>query len=287
MKTAVNRHALPLYFFLAYAISWLIWLPLVLSGQGWVEGDFSPYLHALGFMGPMLAAVVVTGVARGLSGIQKLLSGLIRFRINWRWYAFVLLVPPLLFIGAAAINYLALGKWPNWQGYGRIDDLFPGMGLLGTAVLHFLIVGVGEEVGWRGFALPRLQIQRSALRATLILSIFWGFWHLPTFLFENSLWSGLGMALFFVLITFPVAVIYTWLYNGSGGSLLITSLWSTLTTLVLASATASGIIPIVFTIFLIIIAMILANKQRVGSGTARNRYWSVMLFGRKSGAARR
>ena len=128
-------------------------------------------------------------------------------------------------------------------------------------MLHFLIVGVGEEVGWRGFALPRLQIQRSALRATLILSIFWGFWHLPTFLFENSLVAGLGMALFFVFITFPVAVIYTWLYNGTGGSLLITSLWSTSTTLAIASAAARGIIPIVFTVFLIVIVMILANQR--------------------------
>lgn len=80
-------------------------------------------------------------------------------------------------------------------------------------------------------------------------------------LFENSLLAGLGMALFFVFITFPVAVIYTWLYNGTGGSLLITSLWSTSTTLAIASAAASGIIPIIFTAFLIIIAMILANQR--------------------------
>jgi membrane protease YdiL (CAAX protease family) len=156
MKTSSNLRTVSFYFFLAYAISWLIWLPLVLAGQGWVERDVPPFLQALGFMGPMLAAIIVTGTARGLPGIKQLLSGLFRFRVSWRWYAFVLLAPPLLISGAAVINYLVLSEWPNWQGYGRIEDLFPGLGLLGTAVLHFLVVGVGEEVGWRGFALPRL-----------------------------------------------------------------------------------------------------------------------------------
>ena len=95
----------------------------------------------------------------------------------------------------------------------------------------------------------------------LAYAIFWGFRHLPTFLFDNSLLAGLGMALFFVLITFPVAVIYTGLCNGTGGSLLITSLWSTSTTLLLASTATISIIPIVFTAFLFIIGMILVNQK--------------------------
>ncbi len=262
MRKFLKHHPTTSYFILAYAISWLIWLPLVLAGQGWTEGEVSSYLHALGFMGPMVAAIVVTAVTSGMPGIKQLISGLGRYRVSWHWYAFVLFIPPLLFVGAAAINYLLFGEWPVWGNYGRIEDLFPGLGLLGTAVLHFLIVGIGEEVGWRGFALPRLQSKRTALRATVVLSVLWGFWHLPTFLFENSLFAGLGMALFFVLITFPVAVIYTWLYNGTGGSLLITSLWSTSMTLAIGSAAAIGIVPIIMTVFIFIIAMILANLDR-------------------------
>jgi len=117
-------HALSLSFLLAYAISWLIWLPLVLSGQGWIDREISPNLYALGFMGPMIAALIVTAVTLGLLGIKQLLSGLIRYRVSGRWYAFVLVVPPLLLVVAVAINSMIMGEWPNWQDYGRIEDLF-------------------------------------------------------------------------------------------------------------------------------------------------------------------
>ncbi len=266
----LHRQALPIYFLLAYLISWLIWLPLVLVGQGWVDRDFSPYLQPLGFMGPMFAAVIVTAVSQHRAGIRQLLSGLVRYRVNWRWYAFALFVPLLMFVIAAALNYALMGEWSKWQDYGRMDDMFPNAGLVGTAVLHFLMVWLGEEVGWRGFALPHLQSTRTPVRATLILGVLWGFWHMPTFLFENSLLVGLGITLFFTLITFPIAVTYTWLYNGTGGSLLITSLWSTSLTLGIGSAAAIGAIPIIMMAIIFIIAMILINKTGSSLGWQDN-----------------
>ena len=76
----VNRHALTLYFLMAYLISWFIWLPLVLVAQGWVANEFPPYLQALGFMGPMFAAIIVTAVSQQVASVKILLSGLWRYR---------------------------------------------------------------------------------------------------------------------------------------------------------------------------------------------------------------
>lgn len=266
MQALVNRHALPIFFLLAYLISWLIWLPLVLEGQGWVNREFSPYLQALGYMGALFAAVIVTAVSQHRAGVKQLLSGLVRYRVNWLWYAFALFVPPLMFVVATVLNNVVSKEWPDWQDYGRMDDMFPGAGLFGTAVLHFLLVWLGEEVGWRGFALPRLQDKYAPLRATFILAILWGFWHMPAFLFENSLMVGLGTTFFFVLFTFPISVVYTWLYNGTGGSLIITSLWSTSLALSIGSAAAIGAIPIVMTVFIIVIAVILIYKSGASLG---------------------
>ncbi len=277
MQVLFNRRALPLYFILTYLISWLIWLPLVLAAQNWVDREFSPYLHALGYMGPLFAALIVTGVSQHLPGIKHLLSGLIRYRVNWRWYAFALLVPLLMFMLAAILNFVIIREWPDWQDYGRMDNLFPGAGLGGTAVLHFLMVWLGEEVGWRGFALPRLQLKYTPLRATFVLSVLWGCWHMPTFLFEYSLLEGVSIALFFTLVTFPIAVVYTWLYNGTGGSLLIPSLWSTLLALGIGSSAAIGAIPIIMMVFIFVFAMILIKKIDPNLGWQDNAFPSSSL----------
>jgi membrane protease YdiL (CAAX protease family) len=133
------------------------------------------------------------------------------------------------------------------------------LGLVLTAIAHILIVGIGEEVGWRGFALPRLQSKHTALKSTLILAPLWGFWHLPTFLFVNDLLTGFGLAIFFSVLSIPIAIIYTWLYNSTGGSLFIVSLWSTSTTLAIGSSAAKDIIPIIISTLLIIVAMLITN----------------------------
>ena len=255
----MNRQTLIVYFSLTYLISWLIWSPLVAAAQGWIDVNVTPFLYVLGFMGSLLSALIVTVGSLGLTGVRALLGGLGKVRVGLQWYAFVLLVPPLLFLAAALINYSVTGEWAALLQYGQLGDMFPGLGLVLTAIAHILIVGTGEEVGWRGFALPRLQNKHTALKSTLILAPLWGFWHLPTFLFDNDLLTGFGLAIFFTVLSIPIAIIYTWLYNSTGGSLFIVSLWSTSTTLAIGSSAAKGIIPIIISALLIIMAMLITN----------------------------
>src|SRR5690606_15567006 len=87
---------------------------------------------------------------------------------------------------------LAEGQWPTYDAFARTDNL-PGAGLLATFLLHLLTFGIGEETGWRGFALPHLQESRTALRATGLLFLAWALWHVPTF-FENPSFRDMSAA---------------------------------------------------------------------------------------------
>ena len=258
-RVSLRQHSLGGYFLLAYVISWIVWAPLVGSAQGWYEGPVSPYLYALGFVGPMVAAGVVTGIHESAAGLRRLLGQVLRYRIGILWYLFALPAPPILFGLSAAIAHLLGDPWPDWHLYGRMDDLFPGWGLCASWLGHLFIVCMGEEVGWRGYALPLLQRGRSALKATAILSVVWALRHVPTFFFDQELAQGLGMAVGFLFATFPVAVLYTWLYNSTGGSVLLVSLWSSSMTLAIGSPAAAGSIPLIMVALMTILAMVVAN----------------------------
>ena len=120
---------------------------------------------------------------------------------------------------------LPVRGWPELGEFGRSEE-FAFLGLFPYWVANIIFFGFGEEVGWRGFALPRLQTGRSALLAALILSFFWAGWHIPLFWFAMGLKSmGLAGVLgwFFSLVT--GSVLLAWIYNSTGGSVLIVSIF--------------------------------------------------------------
>jgi membrane protease YdiL (CAAX protease family) len=109
---------------------------------------------------------------------------------------------------------------------GEVDYL-PYLGIVGAFILWLLTFGLGEELGWRGYALPRLQKRRSALTATLILGVAWAFWHLPAFFYKDTyvamgLMAGLPLLLISIL---AASIVFTWLYNSTPGSLLMVILF--------------------------------------------------------------
>lgn len=116
---------------------------------------------------------------------------------------------------------LSGGPWPDWEvlGRGRYADLAWVVGLLLSSVAY----GFGEETGWRGFALPGLQRDRSALSATLILTAFWALWHAPFFFYRYEF--GLGQIVGFFLGLLAGAIWLTCLYNATGGSVLMVAIW--------------------------------------------------------------
>jgi uncharacterized protein len=162
----VRRHPLIAFFVLAYAFSWWPW-PLYALG-------LSP--GAIVGFGPFLAAVVVLALAGGKAGVMILLRRMVRWRVAPLWYAAALLLPVAIALGATVLNVLLGARPPSSAELGVWPRLIP------TYFLLLLIPGIGgawEDPGWRGYALPKLQVGRTALLASLILGVVWAFWHLP------------------------------------------------------------------------------------------------------------
>jgi uncharacterized protein len=211
----VRRHPLIAFFVLAYALAWIIESPLVFLRDTFTAGDPPGlFLVILASNVPSVVAIVLTAIVLGRGALRKLLARLLIWRVNPLWYLGVVLGPVALLGGTIALNTL-LG------GPALSLGIPPLLGLL--IMLAFMVVpgsALGEEIGWRGYALPRLQTRMSALSASLILAPIWALWHLPLWLTGGPGRTPLIYA-GFVVSAFGLSVLLTWVYNSTGGSLLM------------------------------------------------------------------
>jgi membrane protease YdiL (CAAX protease family) len=258
--TFLKRHPVAAYFILAYAISWLIWTPLVASAQGWLDTQIPAGVHFLGAFGPLLAALIVTGSTGSVAGLRELVGRMVRWRVGLGWFLIALFSPALLFLLAIMIVRAWNGVWADFNQFGRILEL-PGLGWMAAWIFWTVTFGIGEETGWRGCALPRLQKDRSALSATLILCVLWAFWHVPMFFYkENYMNMGIGGALGFFFTLLPGTIWLTWLYNSTRGSILMVALWHGAWNTALAGA--EGEIPIMMSISIMVAAVLILVVAR-------------------------
>ena len=211
----IQERPLASFFVLAYAISWILWLPLVVSGDGSPTG-FGVVLVLLGSLVPSSVAIVLVAVMHGKAGVRKLLRRLLIWRVGIGWWVAVVLVSALG-VGAVGLSVLLGGDSPD------VTVAIPAAVILLLLSIFPGSAG-GEEIGWRGFALPHLQAVRSALGASVVLGIAWGVWHLPLYLTGADM-RPLSLFAPWVVLTVAVSIILTWMYNGTGGSLLIVVLF--------------------------------------------------------------
>lgn len=221
----IKKYSLVIFFILAYAVTWTIQIPLALSMRGLIDTQIPMVIHYLGAFGPLIAAFIVIALTEGKAGIRTLTSRWFKWRVELRYYAFAVLAPIAFFILAVLINRVISGKWSDLALLGDADYL-PYLSPFGALLLWLLTYGLGEETGWRGYALPHLQSKHTAASATLILAVLWAFWHLPAFFYRDTyIQMGLlGFPVFLVSITFATMV-FTWLYNSTNGSLLLVILF--------------------------------------------------------------
>src|SRR5215203_5983679 len=219
-KGLLARHPLTFFFIIAYAGTWLVELPYVLSEDGSGLLPFSSPLltwvlsPASIFLGPTLAAFIMTGITEGREGVGHFLRRFVLWRVGLRWYLFALLGIPMIAVLSVVVIPGVLG---SFQGLGALAPL----SVLGVFVYVFFLGGaLGEEPGWRGFALPRLQSMHGPLVGTLILGPLWGLWHLPLFF---TPWNELTArnVVGYALTTTCLAIMYTWVFNNTKGSVLI------------------------------------------------------------------
>jgi membrane protease YdiL (CAAX protease family) len=218
-----RRRDLIAYFVLTYALSWAIEIPIALSVRGWVPWSVPLSLHYLASFGPFVAAVVLT-LIRG-RGLRGLFAGLAKWRVARGYLIFSVVLPLGLFAVSVLVTRIVKGAWPDLRLLGQVEHL-PYLGILPALGMWLLTFGLGEEVGWRGFALPRLQARRSALSASLWLGLLWAGWHLPA-IFYREAYVSLGLLVVPMLLAVATvgSIVYTWLYNGTHGSLLMLVLY--------------------------------------------------------------
>lgn len=257
-STWSRGRSLVVYFILAYLITWLFEVPLAAAAQGWIRVPVPFWIHYLGGFGPMLAALVVSWLGEGAGGVRRLLSGVTKWRVGWTWVLVAVLLPVGLFGVAAVIQRMSSGEWPDLALLGAVEYL-PYLGIPLAMLLWFLTWGLGEEIGWRGFALPRLQHGRSALVATIILGVIHAFWHLPAFFYKDTYRSmGLAAGLpMLVLSVVAAAITFTWLYNSTRGSILMVALYHALFDWLSVSKAGGALAPAVMSGVVWVLAVIL------------------------------
>ena len=224
LRGLLIRHPLVSFFTLAYALTWLAWSPWYLSedGVGLLPFDgegISDYLNTVALIvGPTLSAFVMTGATEGREGVRGLLRRIVLWRVGLWWYLFVLAgIPAIILLSTVFLP----GALASFEASAVPSTLF----LYVVAGPVFLFIGgpVFEEIGWRGFALPRLQRLHGPLVGSLVLGTLWGLWHLPLFLIPS--WDtphgSLPEVALFVILAVSIAVVLTWVFNNTKGSVLL------------------------------------------------------------------
>lgn len=234
IKAFVNSHPVLTYFALTFAISWggfiLVVGPGGFANTNWQADPSFPFAVMAMLAGPSVAGLLMTAIADGRPGFRKLRSRLFKWRVDTRWYAIALLPAPLLSV--IVLFALSLTS-PIYTADDKAAVLLSGIMAGLTTVL--------EEIGWTGFAIPRLRQRYSILTTGLIVGIPWGIWHLLQQIYiSGSYTGGVPLALYFSLAVFNTVsgltayrVLLVWIYDHTE-SLLVT-------TLMHASLTASNI----------------------------------------------
>jgi membrane protease YdiL (CAAX protease family) len=216
------RFRLPLFFLLTLVLSWSAWIPAAVATVQGQESILAPtgLPGGLARWTPGMVAVLLAALAGGRPAVGELLRPLRTWRVSLGWYLFVLAYPAtILFVGRGIDILLGCPTELTSPLVVTFGERYVAMV---PVVILFAFPGVfAEELGWRGLALPRLQERHSALLSSVVLGIFWGLWHIPLFVyFDNALPTLIVEVLTFV----PAAVLYTWVYNNTRGSLLLISL---------------------------------------------------------------
>jgi membrane protease YdiL (CAAX protease family) len=200
----LKRHDLGLFFFLAFLLAWWPW-PFTLV---------NPDSVAMIPWSPIIAAFITLGLTRGWVGVKALLKDMTRWRVGIKWYAFALLLPLGVTVAAIYLNVLLGAPAPTAAHFADWYLIFP------TFLSTTLVKGAfTEEPGWRGYALPRLLQKYSPLASSLILGVIWFSWHLPLLLTNDS--GGQRVPLPYFLSILAMSIVYTWLYRGTKGSVLL------------------------------------------------------------------
>src|SRR5215204_3681443 len=230
--TTIKSRPLLSYFVLAFAISWGAVLTVIVVGHGSIlatKEQFEtliPFAGPAMLLGPSVAGILLTGILYGKAGFRDLLARLTRWRVGARWYAVALLTAPLLFTAILLVLSVRSREF--------LPTIFTSEGkatLLLMGIFAGLVIGIFEELGWTGFAIPRMRLGYGVLGTGLFVGVLWGLWHfLITFWASGTSSGALSLAGFLPAVLFYVGslpayrVLMVWVYERTGESMLVAML---------------------------------------------------------------
>ncbi len=203
----------PVYVFFIFSclISWTIWLFMILSNNGIIGIEIPRVIHFTTPIGPLIGAIIASRFTDSIT-VKSLFQRLFRFKVPLKWYLISIFIPVLAY-GFSAFLVFLIVQDPEYRFNSIINAFF--------IFLTIPFIVFGEEIGWRGFALPVLQAKFSPLKSSFIVGLMWAVWHIPAFIvadiFES--YAHLLLALLgFVILCMVLSILFTWVVNSSGGS---------------------------------------------------------------------
>ena len=263
VRNALQSRTARTFVIQTFAISWAIWLAMIAGGVS-IATTPGLVLNVVATAGPSIAAVLVA-IRLGGGELSRLAAGFSRSLLSVRWLAVALVLPLLMVAAAIAISVGALGA-----ALPVISVVVVGRIVVEFVRVLFLGGPLEEELGWRGFLLPRLQAKRSAFTATIVLGLIWGLWHIPLYFvlgtgqYETAASAGVTFAIAaFVVWTMGLSVLFTWLFNETGGSLVIAILFHAavnLAAFVPAAVGSTGAASFLYPLITWLVALIVAAR---------------------------
>lgn len=231
LRPAVKRFSVPIFFILAYAISWTCWLfanQVLVVYEEVLQGAESillvseiPLAYRIGILpalllstfGPAISAIILTAMISGKAGLREFFGRVVKWRVGIRFYLAVTLLPLALFLLPYGVAFLLGGDIPSFASVSF-------MAALGVFTGNFLRTGGQEELGFRGFAQPRLREKFGAISTSLIIGVLWFFWHLPLYIWISGT-SQYGSSLVNgVIWQVAVTFLFTWVYDRTSSILM-------------------------------------------------------------------
>ncbi|AAK80969.1 hypothetical protein BJV85_000869 [Clostridium acetobutylicum] len=226
LKNKLKTHQVKLFLIMTFLGTYILWGILLSSSKGilnkyiYLNNTYYTFLRILGAAMPSIIGIFLTAYFYGKKEIKKLLQSLTKWKVNILFYiaaVFSLNAQIRIVEFACKLLGMKVEVAMNMQASG-----FKTSSILGIMTLFLAIVlfwgPLEEKLGWRGFLLPRLQSRFHPVFSAVVIGVIWSLWHLPMFFLPNT---GYNSIVEYILVTVILSLEMTWLYNKTGGSLLI------------------------------------------------------------------
>lgn len=259
MRDWIARHAVFSFYIIAVTLTWVYWLILLVQGTRVEPG--SSATHLPGLLGPALAAVIVTAIVEGSSGLKELLARCIQLRPP-RKAKLLLAISPLA-LGVVTFIFMPFfgRSLPTLEAFAHYPGLPQSWPLAFIVFASLVVNGYGEEIGWRGFMTERLIPRYGWFRTTLLVTVLWAIWHIPVFWLNTNMTSLVGPQLIgwaFGLLC--GAFVLAHVYQLSNHSILSVALWHTAYNMMVATEAGQGLPAAIVTTIVMVWGVIVAIR---------------------------